>query len=73
MADPPLSGLSEAERPLAFERIEILRPALKESTPLARAARARGIAPRTDRRWAGLDRCDGLAGLAAPDRAKRPE
>jgi hypothetical protein len=51
MAQSPLSDLSEAERALAFERFELLRPALEEEVPLAQVARVRGIALRTVRRW----------------------
>ena len=47
MAQSPLNGLSEAERALAFERFELLRPALEEGVPLARVARDRGLALRT--------------------------
>ncbi len=71
MSQPPLSDLSEAERALAFERFELLRPALEEGVPLARVARDRGIALRTARRWAGLYRRDGLAGLARKGRSDR--
>ena len=63
MSQPPLSDLSESERNLAFERFELLRPALEEGVPLARVARERGIALRTARRWAGQYRREGLAGL----------
>ena len=52
MAQPPLSGLSEAERNRAFERFQLLRPFLEEGVPLARVARDRGLALRTVRRWA---------------------
>jgi putative transposase len=62
MAHPQLSGLSEAERALAFERFELLRPSLEEGIPLARVARERGVALRTARRWAGQYRRDGRPG-----------
>ena len=39
MAQSPLNALSEAERALAFERFELLRPALEGGVPLARVAR----------------------------------
>jgi putative transposase len=68
MPQPPLSDLSEAERALAFERFELLRPALEEGIPLARIARDRGIPLRTARRWAGQYRRGGLAGLARKER-----
>jgi putative transposase len=71
MAHLPLSGLSEAERALAFERFELLRPALEEGIPLARVARERGVALRTARRWAGQYRRDGLTGLARKGRSDR--
>src|SRR3982750_1799359 len=71
MTQPPLSGLSEIERTRAFERFELLRPALQEGVPLARVARDRGIALRTAQRWAGQYRRDGLAGLARKVRSDR--
>ena len=71
MAQPPLSGLSEAERARAFERFELLRPALEEGVPLARVARDRGLALRTAARWAGQYRREGLAGLARKGRSDR--
>ena len=71
MAQSPLHGLSEAERALALERFELLRPALEEGVPLARVARDRGIALRTAQRWAGQYRRDGLAGLVRKGRSDR--
>jgi hypothetical protein len=44
MAQSPPSALSEVERALAFERFELLRPALEGGVPLTRVARDRGIA-----------------------------
>jgi hypothetical protein len=46
MSQVPLNGLSEAERTLAFERIELLRPSLEVGVPLARVARD-GASPST--------------------------
>jgi len=71
MAQSPLNGLSEAERALAFERFELLRPALEEGVPLARVARDRGLALRSAQRWAGQYRHDGLAGLVRKGRSDR--
>lgn len=71
MAQPPLSGLSEAERTRALERFQLLRPALEEGAPLARVARDRGLALRTARRWAAQYRRDGLAGLTRKGRSDR--
>src|SRR5439155_11382191 len=71
MTQPPLSDLSEAERALAFERFELLRPALEERIPLARVARERGVPLRTARRWAGQYRREGLVGLARKERSDR--
>ena len=71
MAQPPLSGVSEAERTRAFERFELLRPFLEEGVPLARVARDRGLALRTARRWATQYRREGLAGLARKGRSDR--
>jgi len=39
MSKATLDGLSEAERALAYERFELLRPSLEEGVPLARVAR----------------------------------
>jgi putative transposase len=69
MAQPPLSGISEAERTRAFERFELLRPFLEEGIPLARVARDRGLALRTARRWTAQYRREGLAGLARKGRS----
>ena len=71
MSQAPLNGLSEAERTLAFERFELLRPSLEEGIPLARVARDRGLALRTAQRWAGQYRREGLAGLARKGRSDR--
>src|SRR5512142_1650606 len=71
MAQSPLNALSEAERALAFERFELLRPALEGGVPLARVARHRGIALRTAQHWARQHRRDGLAGLARKVRSDR--
>src|SRR3954449_1348180 len=71
MAQSPLYALSEAERALAFERFELLRPALEGGVPLARVARDRGIALRTAQHWAGQYRRDGLAGLVRKGRSDR--
>ena len=71
MAQSPLNALSEAERALAFERFELLRPALEVRVPLARVARDRGIAPRTAQHWARRYRHDGLAGLVRKGRSDR--
>jgi putative transposase len=71
MPPPPLNDLSEAERALAFERFEILRPSLEEGVPLARLARDRGIAFRTAQRWASLYRREGLVGLSRKGRSDR--
>jgi putative transposase len=71
MAQPPLSGISPAERTRAFERFDLLRPFLEEGVPLARVARDRGLALRTARRWAAQYRREGLAGLARKERSDR--
>ena len=71
MAQPPLIGLSEAERNRAFERFDLLRLYLEEGVPLARVARDRGLALRTARRWAAQYRREGLAGLARKGRSDR--
>jgi putative transposase len=71
MAQPPLSGLSEAERNRAFERFKLLRPFLEQGVPLARVASDRGLALRTARRWAARYHREGLAGLARKGRSDR--
>jgi len=71
MSQSSLSGLSEAERALTFERFELLRPSLEEGVPLARVARDQGIALRTARRWAEQYRREGLTGLARKGRSDR--
>jgi putative transposase len=71
MSQVPLNGLSEAERNLAFERFELLCPALEEGVPLARVARDPGIPLRTAQRCAGQYRLEGLAGLARKERSDR--
>lgn len=71
MEQPPLSGLSEADRRRAFERFQLLRPFLEEGTPLARVARDRGVPLRTARRWVAQYRREGLAGLARKERSDR--
>jgi putative transposase len=71
MAQPSISGLSEAERARAFERFELLRPFLEEGVPLPRVAGARGLSLRTARRWAAQYRREGLAGLARKGRSDR--
>jgi putative transposase len=71
MAQSPLNALSEAERALAFERFELLRPALEGGVQLARVARDRGIALRTAQHWARQYRRDGLAGLVRRGRSDR--
>jgi putative transposase len=54
MPQAPLNGLSEAERTLAFERFELLRPSLEGGTALSQVARDQGIALRTAQRWVSL-------------------
>ena len=71
MSQAPLYGLSEAERTLAFQRFELLRPSLEGGGPLARVARDRGLALRTAQRCAGQYPCEGLAGLARKGRSDR--
>ena len=71
MAQTPLNALSEAERALAFERFELLRPDLEGGVPLTRVARDRGIALRTAQHWARQYRRDGLAGLVRKGRSDR--
>jgi hypothetical protein len=70
MSQVPLYGLSEAERTLAFERFELLRPSLEAGVPLARVARDRGIPLRTAQRFARGE-ATGANGTS-PTRCARP-
>jgi putative transposase len=71
MAQTPLSDLSEAERALAFERFELLRPSLEGGAALSQVARDQGIPLRTARRWASQYRRAGLVGLVRKGRSDR--
>jgi putative transposase len=65
------AALSEAERDLALERYQHLRPALEDEVPLAHVAHAHQISLRTAQRWAAQYRMYGLAGLIRAPRADR--
>jgi putative transposase len=71
MSQATFNGLPEAERALAFERFEFLRPSLEEGVPLARVARDRGLPLRTAQRWATQYRREGLGGLVRKGRSDR--
>jgi putative transposase len=63
--------MSAAERDLALERYQHLRPALEDGVPLAHVARAHQIPLRTAQRWVAQYRTYGLAGLIRAPRADR--
>lgn len=66
-----LASLSEAARSKAFERYEVLRPALEDSVSLTEAARAAGVKLRTAQRWMALYKEGELVSLAPSPRTDR--
>ena len=64
-----LSALSEAQREIALERFELLRPFLEEGVALAEVARTVSVPLRTLERWVSRYRQQGLAGLARKPRS----
>ncbi len=66
-----LAGLSEQEREEAMERFRVLKPAVEDGVPLARAAREAGVPLRTAQRWMASYKREGLAGLARRPRDDR--
>ena len=66
---PPPAALKDAQRKLAMERFDVLRPHLEDDVPLARAARNAGISVRTAERWLARYRRTGLVGLARSARS----
>jgi putative transposase len=67
--DIALAALPEDRRREAMARLAVLRPALEEDVPLARAAAAADVPLRTAQRWLARYQRDGLAGLARPTRS----
>jgi putative transposase len=65
---PPLTHLTEAQRAVALDRFNLLRPHLEEGVPLTQLARAHGIPLRTARRWVHHYRASGLSGLVRQER-----
>jgi putative transposase len=63
--------MSEADRALALERYQQLRPALEDGVLLAHMARSHQIPLRTAQRWVAQYRTYGLAGLIRAPRADR--
>ena len=61
--------LPEAEREIAFQRFQLLRPYLEAEIPLASIAQQHGLALRTLQRWVQRYRAKGLAGLARKTRS----
>jgi putative transposase len=70
-AERSLSALSDHARATAMARLQVLRPHLEDGVPLARAAAAADVAPRTATRWLAAYRGGGLVGLAPAARADR--
>jgi putative transposase len=66
-----LTALPEPTRAQALARFRLLRPHLEDGVPLARLARAEGIALRTAQRWLARYRNGGLVGLARQPRSDR--
>jgi putative transposase len=64
-AERSLSALSDHARATAMARLQVLRPHLEDGVPLARAAAAADVAPRTATRWLAAYRGGGLVGLAS--------
>jgi transposase len=68
-----LVGMTDAERARALARFKVLRPFLENNKPLIQIARQYGIGLRTARRWVGLYRSQGLAGLGRKGRADKSQ
>jgi len=68
-----LTALSEAERTLALQRFQKLRPHLEEGIALTTVAAEAPLPLRTAQRWVALYRRFGLAGLTRKHRADRGE
>jgi putative transposase len=66
-----LTDLPEGRRAAALVRFRRLRPVLEDGAPVARLARALGVARGTVQRWVARYRREGLAGLARRPRADR--
>jgi hypothetical protein len=69
LAIEPLTALTEAERKLALERFQRLRPFLDGEVALTRLAQSEQIPLRTAQRWVDLYRQYGLACLARKHRS----
>ena len=75
----PFAALSEDRRRKVMARMAVLRPALEDEMPLARAAAEAGVPLRTAQRWLARYRRDGVQGLTrllrrdAGRRRLRPE
>lgn len=64
-----MTELREAERQIAFQRFQLVRPYLEEGVPLTHLAQQYGLALRTLQRWVQQYREKGLAGLARKPRS----
>ena len=64
-----MTELSEAERQIAFQRFQLLRPYLEAEIPLTHIAQQHGLALRTLQRWVQRYREQGLAGLVRKRRS----
>ncbi len=66
--EAPFAAFPEDRRREAMARLAVLRPALEEEVPLARAAAEAGVPLRTAQRWLARYRRDGMQALARPVR-----
>jgi putative transposase len=66
-----LIALTDAERSLALERFQVIRPFFEEGTPVSQIAKDRGIPLRTAQRWVMDYRLQGIAGLARKSRGDK--
>lgn len=64
-----LAGLTDVQRATAWQRWQVLQPAIEDGVPLTTAAELAGVALRTAQRWMASYRADGVVGLARPRRA----
>lgn len=64
-----LAGLTDAQRATAWQRWQVIRPAVEDDVSLTAAARSADVALRTAQRWMAAYRSAGLTGLAPPRRA----
>lgn len=66
-----LNGHADQQGEEALERFRVLRPAVEEGVPLARAAAAKAVPLRTAQRWMAAYKREGLPGLGRKPRGGR--